>query len=195
MDDPKIDELCQRIYKNHRQALDLIFERVGSGSSAVIASVESRVHEMGWHVFHRTSRRMLFVPPEWLQVLLPWVPWGREQRHDPRFWLRWVLAFYPTSSRLFVVVAPFDDIELRHRVIDRFVRDPDEFPFRLRRGKATDKYTRIYSHRIATWKSGEFPDPEELTPKIESALRQLAKNMHGVPDALRPIIEEWEASR
>jgi hypothetical protein len=34
MNDPKIDELCQRIYKNHRQAMDLIWARVGSNPSA-----------------------------------------------------------------------------------------------------------------------------------------------------------------
>ena len=34
MNDPKIDELCQQIYKKHRQAMDLIWARIGSNPSA-----------------------------------------------------------------------------------------------------------------------------------------------------------------
>lgn len=35
MDDPAIEELCRKIYQNHRQALDLIWDRVGASGSGL----------------------------------------------------------------------------------------------------------------------------------------------------------------
>ena len=40
-----IDDLCQRIYKNHRRALDLIYERVGNPASGVLADAEMVLRE------------------------------------------------------------------------------------------------------------------------------------------------------
>ncbi len=85
MNDEKIDELCQRIYKNHRQALDLIWERVGSPASGVLAEATKVVREDArWHVFYQTGKNMAFVPKAWLEWL---PPLGLDQKDDPRSWI------------------------------------------------------------------------------------------------------------
>ena len=45
------DELCQRIYKNHRRALELIFDRIGSLASGILAEAEAALR--------RGARRLL----------------------------------------------------------------------------------------------------------------------------------------
>ena len=52
MDDPVITELCQRIYKNHRQALQLIYDHAGSPAVGLLGAIESMVaeHPGNWHV-------------------------------------------------------------------------------------------------------------------------------------------------
>jgi PD-(D/E)XK nuclease superfamily len=66
MDNPEIDKLCQRIYKNHRVALDLIFERVGSPTTSVMAEVANLLQEDDrWEVAVRRNH-ILFLPKAWL---------------------------------------------------------------------------------------------------------------------------------
>ena len=77
MNDQQLEELCKRIYKNHRQALDLIWERVGSPTSGVLAEVAAVLEEdHRWEVVKtlagdaRPSNCRDFVPKAWLE----WLP-------------------------------------------------------------------------------------------------------------------------
>jgi hypothetical protein len=82
MNDATIDEPCQRIYKNHRRALDLIYERVGNPASAVLEEAESVVRkDPRWHVFYRAGNLFDFVPSSWLNWL---PPIGLDRKDDPR---------------------------------------------------------------------------------------------------------------
>src|SRR5207245_2855682 len=70
MNDPKIDQLCQQIYKNHRRALELIYDRVGSPAAGLLAEVTALIQEdPRWHVFQRTNRKIAFVPKARLECL------------------------------------------------------------------------------------------------------------------------------
>ena len=71
MNDEEIDELCRQIYKNHRQALDLIWERVGTPESGELAEVANVLDEDArWKVVARRSNCIDFVPKAWLE----WLP-------------------------------------------------------------------------------------------------------------------------
>jgi len=52
MDDPRIDELCNRIYSNHRQALQLIYDRIGPVEGGLLEDIEQllRKGDVPWHV-------------------------------------------------------------------------------------------------------------------------------------------------
>jgi hypothetical protein len=83
MNDEKIDELCRKIYKNHRQALDLIWDRVGTPTSGVLVEVEKVLEDdRRWHVFSRKSNSLDVAPADWLQWL---PPYGLKE--DPRWWI------------------------------------------------------------------------------------------------------------
>lgn len=196
MDDPKIDELCQRIYKNHRQAIELIVERVGTGSMRLLAIAENVICEKDdWLVVRRTSSHLRFVPKGWID-LLP--PIGKEATVSHRLWLN--LGFGLKSSRLIChfAVRPTTDVEVRRKVIDRLIEQHEEFGFTnfVKDGQQIGShYTQLGQETVAMWKDDEEMDDETIADLVRKKLDQLATRLAGVPDALRPIIEEWEASR
>ena len=56
MNDKKIDELCQQIYKNHHRAIDLIWERVGTPAPGILAEAKHVLEgSQRWHVFSPKS--------------------------------------------------------------------------------------------------------------------------------------------
>ena len=73
MEDERIQELCNRIYRNHRQALDVIFEKVQIGGGAVLGKAGDFLRSQAdrWHVFNTTSKRIDFVRTDWVDLLPP----------------------------------------------------------------------------------------------------------------------------
>ena len=71
MNDESLDELCRRIYKNHRQALNLIWERVDSPNSAVLAEVASVLADETDLEVYSESGSVSFIPRRWLEGPVP----------------------------------------------------------------------------------------------------------------------------
>lgn len=186
MQDPKIDELCQRIYKNHRQALDLLFERCGGGSGPIFqACLDSlRAHPDKWYILNTTSKRIDFVPAGWER----WIPpLCSRPKQDPRFWIRLWISCAATYSDIVFEIAPCKDAELRKRVVDRFRQHPEEFPFVKQKLKVTDNWTRLFRIVIQRWDDGDPPEVDEFMPKFEAALSKAAANLKGAEQALRQV--------
>jgi len=185
MDDPKIDELCRKIYRNHRQALDLIWDRIGEGGFIVDVEELLRAKPDRWVVVNRTSRHVDFVPTEWLAWLPPLCALPKS---DPRFWLVWRLGVNDGKCRLRVLVRPCADVVVRRAIVERMLKDEQEFGFAIS-GQATDKWTTVYSTTIDQWKEDEEPDREKLLTKIEQRLDSLQKKLWALGDALGPILK------
>jgi hypothetical protein len=82
MPDKEIDDLCAKIYKNHRQALDLIYERLGSPATGALGEIESTLKDDDrWHVFYRESGYIDFVPKIWLPCC-HCGEWSSKRIHD-----------------------------------------------------------------------------------------------------------------
>lgn len=196
MDDPKIDELCQTIYKNHRQAIDLILDRIGTGAGRIVVKIDELLREQGrWIVVKRTSQRVRFIPREW-EDMLPSV--GQESLVNNRWWFN--LVFRVVKNRLIfhASVRPTSDLELRRRVIDRLTETADEFGFKTffkNKKHVGNRYTTLGRETVMTWKQDEGPDEEGITNVVQEMLVQLMMRLAGMPDALRPIIAEWEKSQ
>jgi len=196
MDDPKIDELCERIYRNHRQALDLLFERCGSPEAGLANRLADLIaeHSDQWVLRRRTSRLVQFLPREW-EAILP--PLGKPSKFDNRHWLFLEFRINPRkgSCGLIRVVGPTIESKLRQKVIERLVRDPDEFGMRSH-FKSMEKVgrnrTSLGRSAVASWGQGEPPDEEQVVATAAKKLDQVMERLEGVPDALRPIIEQWE---
>jgi len=193
MDDPKIDELCQTIYKNHRQALQLIFERIGSPAASILQDIEHLIrNDPRWIITNRTGRLLQFFPTAW-ENLLP--PIGNRKKFDPTRWLVVEIRFEETFCSLLVRVWPTIDQALRREVIDRLIRDKNEFGMKTNFKDSTkigDKWTTLRKTKILSWKDNEEPDENKLAAKITKMLSSVHEQLLNVPDALRPIIERWK---
>lgn len=186
MQDPKIDELCQRIYKNHRQALELLFERCGGGSAPLFqACVDTlRAQPDKWHIFNITSKRIDFVPAGWEKWIPPLCSLPKQ---DPCFWIRLWISCATTYSDIVFEIGPCKDAALRKKVVDRLRLHPDEFPFVKQKLKVTDSWSRLFRIVIHRWDDGEPPEIEAFMPKLEAALSKAMTNLKNVPGALRQV--------
>jgi hypothetical protein len=193
MDDPKIDELCQMIYKNHRHALQLIFDRVGSPAAGVISHIESLILEDDrWELLNATGRELVIVPTSWSEFL---PPIARRKRFAATTWIVIRIEVRRRAAFVGVLVWPTTEPELRRAVIERLTKKSEEFGLTRGREKLTDEWTRLGRRRIATWDEDEGPIAEHLVPLVQKQLDLWHTRLAGVPDALRPIIAEWQQSQ
>jgi hypothetical protein len=187
MNDPTIAELCQRIYKNHRQALQLIFEHAGSPAAGLLGEVEAAIaaHPGGWHVVNKTSRQVTFIPRQWLE-LFPAI--GARATFDQRCWV--VLRFEIRKKRGFLgaTVWPTQDVELRRQVIQRLTQDRSEFGFRLLLKTTSDRWTQLGRESIGTWTEDDGPDDTAVLEAVRKKLDELVPRLRGVPEALGPLL-------
>jgi hypothetical protein len=186
MDDPKIAELCKRIYKNHRRAIDLIYEHAQVGSAGTLTALGELIDNEtdGDGIYHnRTGRWLRFTPTEWIEASPPLAV----EIRDPRASL--VYEIYADANRFVrvtLVVCPSSDQQWRNALIERLTRDPSEFGLR-RRGKATEKWTRVFSAKAYAWADGEEPDPELAAQRSLEAFRKLRRSVIGVGAAIREV--------
>lgn len=192
MDDPKIDELCQMIYKNHRRAIDLIIERIGPSGAEAVDAIEEEVKKLPeWKFVNRGPRYVRAIPAAW-EKLLP--PIGKLKGIPPEQWL--VVTFRVTSRQCSskVVVTPTTDAALRRQVIERLVSDPKEFglkPLFKSVELIGDRWGTLGQIPVERWDPEDGPDLDKLRPKLKAVLERRAKELAGVADALRPITTNW----
>lgn len=188
MDDETIIELCQRIYRNHRQALQLIYEHAGSPAAGLLGEIERVIteHSGGWHVINSTSKVVIFIPSKWKNML---PPIGSRKTFDPHCWL--VLRFEIRSNRGFyaATVWPTKNEEFRQKVIQRLTVSKKEFGFRLFLKNTVGKWTQLGRESIGEWTEDEGPDEEAVLAEVRKKLDELVARLAGVQEALRPIIE------
>jgi hypothetical protein len=188
MDDPRIDELCKRIYRNHRQAIDLIVERA-VGPSELVSDLQDLFQQDGdrWHMFNVTSRRVDFVPAEWLSWL---PPLSARPKVDLHSWFFWQLDFQVDKRRLLLrcVIGPCTDLALRRGIIDRLLRDPREFGFRSKKKPVTERWTRMCSEVVFVWPEEEGPDRDAMCAAVKKTLDAVHTRVEGVGRALQPLL-------
>ena len=194
MDDPKIDELCQRIYRNHRQALELIYERAGTPASGVITEIEQMLeaHPGDWEILSRRGTWIEFVPKDW-RLWLPRL--GVPPLKDPQIWIYWWLYVDDQRCRMIIEVGPLQDVSLRRQLIET-LSDSNELPCVSYYGRTfKDVWTRIYRKDVLRWTNGDMPEPERIAEAAGTALDQAIKRLKPLPDILRPILTEWQAKQ
>lgn len=188
MNDPKIDELCERIYKNHRRALKLIFERASSQKSGVLAEAEAVLREdPRWHVFWRVANVIDFVPKAWLEWLPP--VGLDDSNYDPRSWF--ILRFELDVGRLnfYVEVRRMADLTKRREIIERLIAEGSKFGFNRGSREITDQYTRVSSReRVFRWDEENEPEPDLIRGAVKKKLDEAFPKLEGVPLVLKPLL-------
>lgn len=184
MNDPKIDEICNRIYRNHRRALDLIYER-GVTASGLLGQIHAYLSEKSspWHVVATAKDHVRFIPKTWLEIL-PAI--GDEAPTDSKAWITFwiwtdgIKVTYGGGAR------PTTDPNLRKKIVERLCLDRSEFGFT---GKCkTNQWTSI--QREITIHDGEKDDQDnwdEVQRKLDVELKKFQERIKGVPAAIRSI--------
>jgi hypothetical protein len=186
MNDAKIDELCQRIYKNHRHALELIYQRVGSPASGVLAEAETVLRgDPHWHVFYRVGNVIDFVPKVWLNWL---PPVGLDRKDEPRAWF--ILRFELYAGRLdfYVEVRRMADLAKRRKIVERLIAEGDQFGFRHSGREIKDNYTRVSGREhVMKWKEDDEPEADTIRAAVKKKLGEILPKLEGVPVILKPL--------
>jgi hypothetical protein len=195
MEDPKIDELCQRIYQNHRQALDLIFERVGSGKAPIARQIHEVIeNDSRWTITHSGSGSIAFLPVGWEQWL---PPISRKKNKSGHLWFQFVFRIIQRKEgkiRFSLLIGPTTDHELRRRVIDRLAQDSNEFgieTFFKKVENVGSRTAQLATDYILRWKGDDGPSEPQVVEAVTEKLNQVDVQFQGIPDALKPIMEQY----
>lgn len=185
MDDAKIDDLCQTIYKNHRQAIDLIVERTKAGRSELLAAIENSISsdKARWTFLSSTTRQIRFMPKAWYAVM---PPIGARPRQDPKSWLWWDVWCYEGSCGWRLCCGAVKDEALRKRIVDAITGTKAGFGLKTRKRELAGGWNSLGRKNIEKWGEDD-PEPGVLMPKIDALLAKLEKDMAGVQDVLKRI--------
>jgi hypothetical protein len=167
MDDPNIDELCRRIYKNHRAAIDLIVERAGVGGNRVLDSVAELIKaDSRWHWVNTTTKWVVFMPQPLFETLLPI---GDRPQFGKTEWIVFYLRRDRKGLVLGLTVWPTTDAAVRERVIRRLTRDRSEFGLRTGAKGTMGRWTNLARERVI---HVDLDDEDVDEQAVETAVRQ-----------------------
>lgn len=190
MENVELDKLCRQIYANHRRALDLIWERVGTSASGLVGRIESWIKERPDQWLHVTTKQkeVEFIPATWTKML---PPVGKRKTFEPDHWVTVRLRAGSTKVRLFVMVCPTTDGSVRKRVLERILRDKSEFGFSsfFKKKELSEDWTRVLSDEICSLPEDDEPDVDEVMKKIEKRLAEFAKQTMALPATVKALLE------
>ncbi len=195
MNDPRIDELCRRIYKNHRRAIQLIYERVGSPAAGILAEVENLLRDdPRWHVFYTAGNHTDFVPSDWLG----WLPrLGLDFADDPRSWFTLRMQIYGNQLDFYATINRIADLDLRRRIIKVLLDNGEILGFKRKGARSVkDAYTRVSSREhLLRWGEEDEPDPEDVRVAAKRKLDDLHPKLAAVRGLLEPLLAYREEQR
>ncbi len=170
MPDPDLDALCDRLYANHRQALDLIFARIKEQGRGLLSDIRGELESRGsWLVLNVTGRRVDCQPAAWAD-LLP--PIGSIAQFKPTGWLRVYFDAGKNHLRFYVQVGPTDDQEARNTLIKALTHPDNDLGLKLGGSNVTGKWTRLMTKRLV-------PLDQGLPTDAEGAMAAIRKHLDG----------------
>ena len=183
MNDEQLDELCRRIYKNHRQALDLIWERVGSPQSGALAEVvEALEEDPRWHVLYKSSGYVDFVPKSWLDWLPKFVP------GEPYPFCAHIRARESSLSST-AFVGPMKDSVTRKLIVATLREKCPSFGFkRSKASQVEGKWNRASAaETFLDWGDVGEPLPELIRQQAKVKLEELFTKLEKLATVLKPL--------
>ncbi|MEM6314289.1 MAG: PD-(D/E)XK nuclease family protein [Planctomycetota bacterium] len=182
MDDEKLDELCRTIYRNHRQALEVLFDHMPTPGSECIEQLRILVEQSEqWEVYRYGKNDVQFTHVAWKQINA-----DLSMNHPA---VRGEFGFRDRNKgprcNAYLMIFPCKDLERRKRIIEAITKS--NLPLGTTR-KITDRYTRIDS-ALVTRIDLESPDMEA---KIEKAARQRLQKWEASAMALAELVAATE---
>ncbi len=180
MEDEEIKRLCKKIYKEHKQALDLIYDYTGETEFEEAAT--DFIEGIGAHNIGISYRWAWFLPED-IEPLLNKV--GEESWADGyplAFW------FVPKADKLGLIieVGPFNDDSLRREFLTHLKKC--DFKIYDRSFKRGAKFTRIIS-KYAKFEAWDNKD--DLSQKMETLLESVKKDTKNLREACKSF--KWNS--
>ena len=184
MDDPQIKELCERIYKQHRQAIDLIIEHAAKPGGELLQTIREILEEQSdrWHIFNETGRIVAFVPKPWLEVL-PNI--SARRSFDKRFWLYTYYGCPDTSVNHRWVVQQVTNEPLRQQIVDALLKRSEFGIKRTKKGLLRPKWNSLGKKRLAQWEEDDEVPAEEVVAKVRAHLDDLWTRLQGSAEVIK----------
>lgn len=186
MEDPEINDLCNRIYKNHRQAIELLFERVGDPRSFVVRTIRDALLDDNekWYVEGDQSVACRFLPRSWLGFLPPIN--SRPQQH-PSSWVFASIRARYKGVYFNVTVGPTSDSETRSKLIEAIhAESGKKNGFKLNRKESGENWAKVFSQSLVTDRNGlDYSETVaefviQQLPEIETRLNQMGRFIESV---------------
>jgi hypothetical protein len=181
MDDPKIDELVDRIYRNHRQALDLIFERKSDPRAIIVrAFIDALQGEIPEMIVQGGSYAKSFAPKSFTDILAGVEP-GKALYHNAQ--IHGFVRAGPNRCLSRISYRIPSDNALHGRVLNALDAVP-KLTGLAKIGETTEKKRPIYSIQIAKSSAGIIDDEPTLA-RVEDAAKRFAERFRQIEDAIR----------
>lgn len=185
MNDEKLDELCQKIYKSHRLALDLIWERVGKPESAcLVEALKVIEQDTRWHVVHRSTNYVDFLPKAWLE----WLPPVGSDEHCP---LCVHFRSKETNLGYTIFVGPMKDALKRIEIVTKLRNESPGCGFKRSKASAVEgKWNRIAAiEQVLEWAEDEEPAPATVQASVKKSLEDLYPKLERLAAVLKPLCQ------
>lgn len=183
MNDEVLDELCQTIYKNHRQALDLIWERVGSPESTTLREVVELIEGDGrWHLLYQSSKYVDFMPKSWSEWLSP-------SNGDDGY--PFCISLRSKTGKLVFTpfVGPMMDAAKRSDIVTALRKQCPALGFKPSKAYQVEgKWNRIAAtENILEWGDNDEPDRADIREKVKAALDELYPRLEKLALLFKPL--------
>ena len=163
VNESEIAELCRRIYKKHKQAIDLIFEHKPNEQAAIIEMIKSLIENDTKMKLDTASKTLIrFAPAEWYEIptLMEgkgWTPSGQM--------LLFECYHRPEHLKIVLYIGPGPE-EIRQNL---FSMAQENTPvFRTQSKTINKKWNSIYSRKLLQKRDYEEGKTEELEEKIQT---------------------------
>lgn len=186
MSDPNIDDLCRKIYQKHRQAIDLIFDRVSNPAVQVVESIiETLEKDDEWEVITHHSKVIHFRPKAWIGIL---PPIGRFRKGAPDSWMRLRISIKKNACVFSPLVMPTSDLSIRQALIERLTQDQSEFGLKASPTASRKARTPLGFRKLCIWPEPGRPDAKRALEAVNRQMPQWKEQYSGITDALKSII-------
>ena len=171
MNDDRIDELCNEIYKNHRQAIKLILDRVDSDETpAIDAAAEVLEADSRWIVLNRTGKHLYFIPAVWKDALVC----SALNKNKPE-WIYFDFNTWDTPAcGLNLCMRATDPAEFRQACFDIWMEDTKTYGMKHRKSPLKPDWNSLNRDKVASWKK----DDEVPVDRIQSVMQKLLDSWH-----------------
>ncbi|MFQ5730420.1 MAG: PD-(D/E)XK nuclease family protein [Planctomycetaceae bacterium] len=185
MNDDKLDGLCRKIYKNHRRALDIIWERAGGFESQILDEVAVLLEgDERWDVLQISDKYIDCMPKGWSE----WLPPSAEGYN---FCIHLRLHKF-SNFRLTCVplVGPMENQSLRQKVVATLREKSPDCGFKKTTGSAVEGWNRISRREtLLEWEEGSELEPDEIRRGLKPKFDTLFANLEKLAQIFRPLCE------